>query len=201
MPIVVQGEALPPLATAADLTTRGVDVTNTALADEMLLVASAIVRGAAQSPIMQTTSTVTLWATGGDQYLDLPGKPVTAVSVVVRDGVTLDASDYRLVHGRLWRAAGWSYGEPLRVDVTLTHGFLLVPANIRQLVCDLAIRGMAEAAEGAHNPNVIAEKIDDYSVTFAQGYESVATAMELPRLTKHALRKQYGGGAAMVVAR
>lgn len=190
--------ALPNLATTADLSTRGVTA-DANLVDTMLAVASSIVRGAAQSPILETTSTVTVWATDDDAYLDLPGKPVTAVSAVTRDGEVV--TDHKLVHGRLWRPGGWLVNDPAEVAVTLTHGYTVVPAHLVNLVCDLATLGINTAGDGAHNPNVIAEKIDDYSVTFAQGYESVASAMELPRLTKQALRKQYGGGAAMVTSR
>lgn len=193
--------ALPNLAAAADLSTRGVDVSDTALVAEMLAVASSVVRRAAQSPILETTSTVTLWGLDDGRYLDLPGKPVTAVSSVVVDGVALAASDFKLMDGRLWRQVGWGGCEPVEVVVTLTHGFLAVPADVKQLVCDLAIAGMGAAREGAHNPNVIAEKIDDYSVSFAQGYESVASVFELPRLTRQSLRKRFGGGAGLVTSR
>lgn len=192
--------ALPNLAASADLSARGVDVSNTALVAVMLAVASSVVRGAAQSPILSTDSTVTLWAVDGEPYLDLPGQPVTAVDSVTLDGDLLDAGDYKLVHGRLWRAAGWGGCEPLEVEVELTHGFPAVPPYIVQLVCDLATTGLATATDGTHDPRIIAEKIDDYSVTFAQGAESVATALELPRLTRDGLRKRFGGGVALVLA-
>lgn len=191
--------ALPNLATSADLSARG--ITPTAVHTVMLAVASSVVRAAAQSPILETDSTVTLWAVDGDQYLDLPGMPVTAVTSVTLDGEVLDADTYKLVAGRLWRSAGWGGCEPLEVEVDLTHGFPEVPAYIVQLVCDLAIAGAASASAGAHDPRVIAEKIDDYAVTFADGAESVATAMELPRLTRDALRKKFGGGVALVLSR
>ena len=195
--------ALPNLAASADLSARGVSVTDTVLVAAMLAVASSVVRGAAQSPILETDSTVILWAVDGDQWLGLPGKPVTSVSSVQLDGVTLTAgSDYKLVHGDLWRASGWGDGcEPVEVEVDLTHGYAEVPTYITQLVCDLAIAGMSSASAGAHDPRVIAEKIDDYAVTFASGAETVATAMELPRLTRDGLRKRFGGGAALVLSR
>lgn len=193
--------ALPDLALAADLSARG--ITPTAVHTTMLAVASSVVRGAAQSPILATTSTVTLWGLDRDQWLDLPGKPVTAVASVVHDGDTLTADDdYKLVAGRLWGASPWGDGcEPLEVVVTMTHGLAVVPAHIVQLVCDLAIAGAAAATEGAHDPRVIAERIDDYAVTFAEGAQAVATAVELPTATKQALRKQFGGGAGLVTSR
>jgi hypothetical protein len=194
--------ALPDLAASADLSARGVDVSDTDLVAVMLAVASSVVRGAARSPILETDSTVTLWAVDGDHYLDLPGQPVTAVTSVVLDGDTLAADDFKLVHGRLWRSTGWGGGcEPLEVEVALTHGFAEVPEYIVQLVCDLAIAGMASSSAGAHDPRVVAESIDDYSVTFADGAEAVATAMELPRLTRDALRKRFGGGVALVLSK
>jgi hypothetical protein len=69
------------------------------------------------------------------------------------------------------------------------------------LVCDLAVAGAVAAADGAHDPRVVAESIDDYAVTFAQGAESVASAMELPKLTRRWLRSQFGGGAGVVTSR
>lgn len=193
--------ALPNLAGSADLTARG--VTPTAVHTVMLAVASSIVRAAAGSPILTTTSTVTLWGLDSNHWLDLPGRPVTAITSVTHDGdlLTVD-TDYKLVDGRLWGASPWGDGcEPLRVVVVLTHGFAVVPAHIVQLVCDLAIAGAAAAAAGAHDPRVVAEKIDDYSVTFAEGAEAVATAMELPALTRSWLRSQFGGGAGVVASR
>lgn len=194
--------ALPDLAASADLSARGVDVSDTGLVATMLTVASATVRQAAASPILETASTVTVWAHDSSDYLNLPGQPVTAVSAVVYDGDTLDATDYKLVDGRLWRWWGWGcMTEPIEVTVSMTHGLAEVPADIVQLVCDLAIAGMGAATEGALDPRVIAEKVDDYSVTYRPGAESVATAVELPALTKRGLRARFGGGAGMVTYR
>lgn len=192
---------LPNLAASADLTARG--ITPTAVHTVMLAVASSIVRAAAGSPILTTTSAVTLWGLDADHWLDLPGKPVTAITSVTHDGTALTADvDFKLVDGRLWGSSLWGDGgEPLKVLVTLTHGFAAVPPHIVQLVCDLAIVGANAATAGALDPRIIAEKIDDYAVTFRAGAEAVATAMELPDRTKRGLRSQFGGGATMVVAR
>lgn len=188
--------ALPDLASAADLSARG--VTPTDVHTVMLAVASSLVRGAAASPILETDSVVSLWATDDGHYLQLPGQPVTDVTSVVYDGTTLDADDFKLVNGRLWRSCGWGSCEPMEVVVTMTHGLLEVPAHIVQLVCDLAIVGANAATEGAHDPRVVAEKIDDYAVTFASGAESVASVMELPAATRRSLRSKFGGGVGVV---
>ena len=192
--------ALPDLASASDLSARG--TTPTAVHGVMLAVASSVVRGAAGSPILETESTVTLWGLDDSAWLDLPGQPVTAIDEVVHDGDTLTADDYKLVHGRLWGTRPWGAScEPREVVVTLTHGLVEVPPSIVQLVCDLAISGAAAATDGAHDPRVIAERIDDYAVTFAPGAESVATAVELPALTRSWLRASFGGGVSVVTYR
>lgn len=193
--------ALPNLASSTDLSARG--VTATSVHTTMLAVASALVRGAVGGPVLATTSTVTLWALDATQWLPLPGSPVTAVASVVRDGDTLVANDdYKLVDGQLWGSAHWGDGAtPVKVVVTLTHGFAAVPSPLVNLVCDLAILGAKVAADGALDPRVVAERIDDYSVQFAKGAEAVAGAMQIPALTRNWLRAQYGGGASMVGSR
>lgn len=193
--------ALPDLAAAADLTARG--ITPTSVHDVMLAVASSLVRAAAGSPILETDSTVSLWAQDRSQWLTLPGKPVTAVTSVEVDGDALTAgTDYKLVGGDLWAPTFWGDDcEPVEVVVEMTHGLADVPAHVVQLVCDLAILGAAAAEDGAHDPRVVAEKIDDYSVTFSEGAASVASAMEVPVLTRQWLRAQFGGGVSMVTFR
>lgn len=190
--------ALPNLASTADLTARG--ITTTDVHTVMLAVASAVVRRAAGSPILEADSTVTLWGLDCSQWLDLPGVPVTAIASVTHDGTALAADDdYKLVNNRLWGACPWGDSrEPLEVVVEMTHGLATVPADVVNLVCDLAIAGADAATDGAHNPNVVAEKIDDYAVTFAPGAEAVASAVELSRMTKAWLRAQFGGGVAVV---
>lgn len=194
--------ALPDLATTADLSARGVEPDDDDVAGVFLAVASSVVRGAAQSPIVQATSTVALWGVDGDRYLDLPGKPVTAVSAVSVGGAALPTTAYKLVHGRLWRFCGWGHELcPTEVTVTLTHGYLACPEWVVQLVCDLAIAGIKAAPSGARDPRIFVESLGPYSVTYSQAGALVATAMELPVATKLALRKAFGGGATMVASR
>lgn len=191
--------ALPDLASASDLSAR-FEPDDDDLAAVMLTVASALVRQAAGSPISETSSTVSVWALDRGMWLDLPGQPISAVSSVTVDGTVV--TDYKLINGRLWRRCGWTWcDEPLEVVVAMTHGLAEVPADIVQLVCDLAILGTNTAADGAIDPRVITEKIDDYSVTFSAAASTVATAMTLPSLTRLSLKARFGGGAGMVVSR
>ena len=192
--------ALAPLATPDDLAARGLDVSDTALVDTMLAVASASVRAAAGSPIAQTTSTVKLSGGSGDRYLRLPGPPIRSVELVLVDGI--EVTDWRLQGDRLWRAVGWGdeCSGPVDVDVTYTHGLPEVPEDVVDLVCSLAAAGMAAATGGDYGlrAGIVAERIGDYSVTYAQGAEAVASVMELPRRTKQLLRARFGGSAGTV---
>jgi hypothetical protein len=183
--------ALPNLATTTDLSARGVDTSATGV-EVMLAVASSLVRQAAGSPIAQHVATITFHATEYGEWLELPVKPVTAVTSVMLDEVP--ATGWKLVNGDLWRREGWFTYDPVEVDVTLTCGLPEVPAHITQLVCDLAILGIKTAAEGALDPRVVAERIDDYAVTFAKSAEVVASAMAIPPMTRRSLRAQFGRG-------
>lgn len=190
--------ALPDLAVVADLSARKIDTTDASLVSTLLAVASATIRRAAGSPIKQTTSTVSLWVTDGDPYLNLPGQPVTAVASVSMDGDAV--TNHKLVHGRLWRSSGWGYSlEPTEIVVTLTHGLPEVPADVVDLACSLVGAGLAASEEGYEtHGGKVAEMVGDYQVTYARGAEAVATAMALPASTRHWLKSRFGGGVGMV---
>jgi hypothetical protein len=186
--------ALAPLATVADLATRGVTVASSELdaVGTYLDVASALVRDAASSPISQTTSTVTLEAYGASR-LPLPGQPVTAVSAASVDGVAV--TDYKLRSGALTRSCGFPDGS--EVTVTYTHGLAAVPADIVDIVCRLAGQELIKFRESpdtalATKP-VIQERIGDYSVTF--GYTVKFSDMELPDYLRARLSARFGNGA------
>lgn len=186
--------ALAPLATVADLSARGIDVSNHALIDALLNAASEAIRDAAGSPISEVTSTVVLDGVQGFR-LALPSSPVTSVTAVSVDGEAV--TDYTVHGGILRRSAGWGPGcygtAPDPVEVTYTHGYAEVPADIVNLVCMFVAAGLAEAADGAR-AGITNEKIDDYSVGYAQGSEAVASAMEIPERTRRMLRARFGGG-------
>jgi hypothetical protein len=192
------------LASLLDLEDRNIAVTDAGLAATMLAVASASIRGAAGSPISQVTSTITYDGYRPDRYLRLFGPPVTAVVTVEVDGTAVPATEWRLTgDGRLWRRCGWGVDDgPCLVDVTQTHGLPAVPEDIVDLACSYAATGLAASADGyATHGGVVAERIDDYSVSYAQGAEAVATAMQIPPATRTWLSSMFGGSAAMVSTR
>jgi hypothetical protein len=189
-----------PLATVGDLVARDITVNGTAAT--MLAVASSAVRGAAGSPISQVTSTITYTGWRYDRYLRLIGPPVTAVTAVEWGGTVIE--DWRFVaDGRLWRRCGWGVDDgPCDVVVTQTHGLPTVPPEIVDLVCSYTAAGIAASADGYEtHAGKVAERIDDYSVTWAQGAEAVATVMEIPEGTRRWLSSMFGGSAAVVPTR
>lgn len=188
--------ALPNLAASADLSDRGVDVSDVDLVATMLAVASSLVREAAGSPILSATVTVSWWVTEWSEFETVPVRPLRSVASVSLDGVAV--TDHKVVHNDLWRREGWYVDEPVEIEATLTAGLPAVPEDIKQLVCDLAILGMDTATTGALDPRVVAERIDDYSVTFAESAAAVASAMTIPPATRHALRARFGGGVESV---
>lgn len=195
--------ALPPLADAADLELKGVDVSNGMLVDLMLNAASWIIREAAGNVISQTTSTVKVLGPES-HWLTLPG-PVTAVDTVLVDGEA--TTDWKFLNGMLWRWCYWSVGrlmyatprawffEPVEVTVTYTRGYAEVPADIVNLCADLAKLGIQAASQTAVPANVISASytIDDYTERLQYSNEA-RTAMELPDVTKAWLAQRFGGG-------
>ena len=190
--------ALAPLAEAADLSVKGIDVTDTERVATALAAATETVRDAAGVPISQATSTVVLMGSRG-HWLDLPGQPVVSVSAVLLDGV---AVDYLLRGGSLWRSGGWQGCEPSEVTVTMVHGFVEVPADIVALVVSLAAADLNAAAEGYESKAGIAsESIDDYRVSYTSGENVQAFTLELPERTRQWLRQRFGGGTYVTGSR
>jgi hypothetical protein len=190
--------SLPNLADSADLSVRDTEDRDPALRETMLSVASALVREAAGSPILSTTVTVSWWVTEWNEFETVPVRPLRSVASVTLDGEPI--TDHKVVYNDLWRSAGWfnEGGDPAEIEITATVGLPTVPERVKQLVCDLAILGMNSASTGAVDPRVVAERIDDYSVTFAQGAEAVASAMTIPSATRASLRARFGGGVGSV---
>jgi len=187
--------ALAPLATAADLSARQYDVTNTTRVTAALAAASASVRDAAGCSISQETSTITLW--GGDsRTLDLPGGPITDVSSVSSSDI--DVTGWRLADGSLWLARGWGACEPVAVTVTYTHGYPTVPEDIVDLVCELAGASMLSDGD-PHDHRIVSEAIDDSRTGWSS--DGPVSVLELPERTRLLLRQRFGGGVYVTGSR
>ena len=94
--------------------------------------------------------------------VELPFKPVTAVSAVRVNGVAV--TGWTLRKNALYRPAGfgtWNYYIPDLLEVDLTHGYTTVPDDVKLAVLEIA-GGLYE------NPTsiVASESIDDYTVRY-----------------------------------
>lgn len=199
---------LDPLATTGDLDVRGIAWGDQALAEEYLAVASSAIRDAAGCAISSVTSTLNLFADDCSPELRLPVGPVTAVTTVVLNGVTLTAGTHYAVRNEvLYRPGGWQSNTslPRPVAVTLTHGLPEVPRDIVDLNCRMAATALGLAAQGedgqglAVGAQVQTERLGDYSVTFFANTGD--TEMVLSDHLRDRLRARFGGGARMVIAR
>jgi len=151
-----------------------------------------------------------------DSWLDLPQIPVTAVTSVIRDGITLTLNtDYKVFGNRLWSRSGWqsnigwygdydwrpSFGdswlgpEPGTIQVVYTHGY---PAGSQEL--QLARGAVISLASTVYsNPSGAAsESIDDYSVSFAQTAAAMSAAAASASHLAAAIRRQYGRRGGLV---
>lgn len=166
-------------------------------AERAIAVASAAVRDAAGSAITQETSTVVV--PGGPQtLLRLPG-PVISVGSVSYDGSTLTASSYEVLSEGLWRAQGWGYG-PFPVTVTnLVHGLATVPADVTDLVAQLATAWLKhQDAGGGSTAGLQSVKVDDASETYTAEASGQVSPVYIPAATRAWLAARFGGGPAVV---
>jgi hypothetical protein len=149
-------------ASAAELASYLQKDLDTASATLVLTIASG--RFAHEADTAWSATTVTYSTRGGPcTELELPFKPVTAVSAVRLNGVTITGWTLRL--NALYRLAGfgawWSY-LPDQVDVDLTYGYTSVPDDVKGAVLETAAQAY-EIPVGA----VVSESVDDYAVRYA----------------------------------
>jgi hypothetical protein len=193
------------LATVADLAAalgKPVADVDTTAATVQLEAATAVVQEAAGlQRILEVVGDTLLIPAPSGSWLELPQRPVTAVtSVTLADGTVVAegtaSGTYRRIQNRLWRDIGWSpesylCGEPSEVTVVCTHGY---PDGRQEL--QLARGSVLSLARlPFSNPTgASSEQIDDYRVA----YERASAALEASPSLRRALGRQYGRRAAMV---
>lgn len=185
------------LASPADLAAFLNDATIPEPTATLLLeTATGVVQGITLQRIVQATSTVQVMGVT-DSWLDLPERPVTAVSGVELDGAVVtvgtDPDEYKRVGSRLWRGNGWAMyvDTPSVVEVVYTHGYAAGAQDLqyaRQIVLMLA-------AQGYSNPTgVTGFSIDDYREQYAQSVSAGA----VPDDVRRELRRRYGRRGGLV---
>jgi hypothetical protein len=164
-------------ATASELASLLQKDLDTATATLVLTIASGQFVREAETAFVATTATYSAIA-DGCTALELPFKPVTAVSAVRVNGIVITGWTLRL--NTLYRAAGFGYlyrFPPDQVDVDLTHGYTTVPDDVKGAVLETAAQAY-DVPVGA----VVAETIDDYAIRYATtggGLQLTKSAAEL----------------------
>jgi hypothetical protein len=185
------------LATAADLRNL-LDETEESLsndkADVVLRIASSAVRMAARQHITAVVGdTVTMIGDPG-QWLDLPQRPVTAVTSVKIDGAVV--TDFKVFGTRLWRRCGWetTCGEPSAVEVVYSHGY---EAWDDKLGYASGITLTLAAKLYSNVVGAVGMSIDDFTLQFTQTSTSDLAGTIPPNVVK-SLRYEYGSHAGLV---
>lgn len=185
------------LATPEDLASLLQQDLDASTATLVLEAATSVVQAVVGQRILEVVGDTATLIGGTDGWLDLPQRPVSAVTSVTLDGETVTegtaTGTYRRFGSRLWRDCGWAtcYTEPSTVVVVNTHGY---PTGSQEL--QLARSAVLSLAKGAYaNPSGASrEAIDDYSVA----YEVASAQMEASPFIKAALRRQYGRRGGLV---
>lgn len=137
-----------PFATAADLEVflkRDLTDAEQDVAGILLAGLSAAIREDCGQVITEGTSTVTLPGSG-ERKLVLPQQPVRSVAAVTWNGTVAPSggdTGWQLRNGQLVRPCGWSEWEWF--EVTFTHGYSAVPADVFAFVLLAAGEGMKGA--------------------------------------------------------
>lgn len=177
------------LVTKAELETLTGQTVSDAVADLLLNTASGVVRGVVGQELSAVVDDVLSVMGPASVWLDLPQRPVTAVTAVEVDGEALTSgTDYKRFGNRLWRAGGWRTcpSEPTAVEVTYSHGWAAGDWRLetaRSMVLTLAANKLKNPA------SVESEAIDDYRVRYA------VTAADLPEHARDNLLAAYSGEA------
>lgn len=166
------------LATVADLEARlgrDLSATEIARAEALLAGASARVRVYTGQQFEQATTTDRLRVRAG--RIRLPQRPVTAVSAIADvDGNVIDFS---------WYSGALISGLGVRrewVDVTYTHGYVVIPDDVVEVVCQIALRAFGTPAESS---GITQESIGSYS--YSVGPVAAAGAVGLLNEERSAL--------------
>lgn len=132
-----------------------------------------------------------------DNLLKLPQRPVISVSAVARrrGSETVDTEDvapYSLLRDHLYRYGGWGGPEAI-VTVTYTHGFEVIPDDVRATVLSMAARAYAgfQATSAGQSGSVVREKIVNYEVQYGETSTSTETSSSGVRADEQSVLDKY----------
>lgn len=152
-------------------------------AEFLLDLASAAVQGYTRQTIELVNNDPIVLNGPGNRVLLLPELPVVGVSAVSVAGTALVAGDWKLTDaGILWRADGTSWGTGVGlVAVTYSHGYAVIPDDIRAVV-------LAAAGRGLSNPTgATREQIGNYSIAYPAAATNLGATVFLTETEQRAL--------------
>jgi|SRR5690349_23070007 len=182
------------LATPSDLASLLQQDVDTATATLLIEASTAVVQAVTGQRIVQVVGdivTLDLDEYDDGLYLNLPERPVTAVTTVTIGATAVTDYSTQLRRARLWRAYGWrstlvAYpDQPSLVTVTYTHGY--AAGHQRLQLARSAVLQLA-ASVYANPGGATREQIDDYAVA----YEAASARMDASPSLANLLRRQYG---------
>lgn len=172
------------LATVADLEARlgrSLDATETARVEALLAGASARVRSYTGQQFELTTTTDRVRARSG--RLRLPQRPVVAVSALADMNGNDIMFTWHAGNDILMGTSGYPVRHPIEdawyrhhdwVDVTYTHGYTDIPADVVEVVCQIALRAFGTPSETA---GIVQESIGSYSYSVGPVAAAGATGL------------------------
>jgi hypothetical protein len=170
------------LATLDDLEQLCGPQDDAAAAQSALDQATTAIQMATGQTLIAMESRVLLDGEGADTLL-LPELPVTDVATVRVEGIELDEYDFEWSATGILRLTGWCRHFPRRmqsVDVTYSHGFDPIPADLVLATAKIACRILAGGeVTGATIDGVpiTHERVGAYSVSYNQGLSATESAV------------------------
>lgn len=158
----------------------------TATATLLLTLASDEIRSVTGQEVDRVTDDAVELDAPADRELVLPQRPADEPTLVKVDGIAV--TDWTFRRDTLYRPAGWvardTNGVTLPVEVTYTHGWTTLPAELKRVTLQAAARAM-------RNPDGLREwQTGSESETFAT--ETVALEVNLTDAEAKAVRRALG---------
>jgi len=154
-------------ATASELASYLKQDVDTSTATLALQTTSQLFTVRANTAFQPTTVTYQVEGYGWTR-IRLPFRPIIsiqAVRIITAAGDTTTVTDYTRIKQVLYRLSGWGVRcafPPDMIEVDLTHGFTVVPDDVKGAVLE-----SAGAAYSCPDITIKSESIDDYSVSSA----------------------------------
>lgn len=161
--------------------------------------------------VVQGTTTAVFNVPEGERTIVLPQQPVRSVTTVLVDGVGVTGWAVRggrlILPGPARAVELYDVVRPVLVDsvqvtVTWLHGVPTVPAELKSWCMVLGAQALAmlEGPTGSLTPGAVAAtRIDDFSVSYAQGAAGGAAAaapgLVVPDAVRERLGARWGVGA------